>query len=390
MGNRTKPKRIGYVAAKMLAPGKWELRWHDGVAGDRRRRIGTANYDDVKAVCSEINKAILERRGFLPQIPDGPPEKEVTISAALLQAVKATAANPETRRKYKHAVNRFLRYLKENYAEVAHWSDLKPSILIAYKNSLRGAYDTKRNLLVPIKRASAYWAADAPEKYRDYCAAAKGQLKLRRIKRTEIPALSKSQLRNFLAFMCKHYPELYPLACLQGLAGARGYEAAHVRVSDFNSMAGEITFTDTAAHKLKTPASERTIPLIPQVLEAVLGYRAKLESREPTPDAPLFLNKDAMPWTPNRLSYAWRVAMTAARKEQGLKLPVRFSGDHLRHTFTTLAYEAGCRERTLQRYLGHAAPDVMGQHYLHISVSQLRQQVVVPFDRCWMKLSMET
>ncbi len=172
---------------------------------------------------------------------------------------------------------------------------------------------------------------------------------------------------------------MYPLACLQGMAGLREYEACHLRACDVDFTAKTVTVAKTPAHTPKNRGSYRTIPATQEALKAVAEYQANAKVLSTGKDAPLFLSPIGREWTANRLCDAWRDTMKAARL--AMELPEGFTAHNLRATFATITRSGLADREVLKRYMGHVASDVLGEHYEDLTVDLMRENVVNTFER---------
>jgi integrase len=57
----------------------------------------------------------------------------------------------------------------------------------------------------------------------------------------------------------------------------------------------------------------------------------------------------------------------------------------LRAAFATMASRMGAQNRILKAYLGHAAGDILGDHYRRINMDELRQVSGLIKTRSWQK-----
>ena len=89
------------------------------------------------------------------------------------------------------------------------------------------------------------------------------------------------------------------------------------------------------------------------------------------------------PWKIEGLKNAWCLAMRAARADSNLPELVDFLPRRLRASFVTLARRAKADVRILQRYVGHAPKDVLGEHYEVMTVDDMRREVVDKVAGVW-------
>src|SRR5690606_25350896 len=86
-------------------------------------------------------------------------------------------------------------------------------------------------------------------------------------------------------------------------------------------------------------------------------------------DAWLFEREPGVPWGPSL--QARRIAN--ACRSAGIAPPLSFNG--LRHTYASLAVQAGMSLLALARNLGHVDTRMVEKHYGHLSDRYMREQV---------------
>jgi len=165
-------------------------------------------------------------------------------------------------------------------------------------------------------------------------------------------------------------PDLWPIACLQALAGLHVYEAMALRAQDVDLNAGTVTVTDTGHHKPKTRDSFRAIPIcneVAQALRAALtGQTVRPASRE------LFTNRKGNLWVKNAIGLCWRRTLRRAARDLGMARLTEVPPRKLRAAFSTMAGRLKVPDRLLKAYLGHSSGDVLGGHYRRIDLDELR------------------
>src|SRR3972149_11879086 len=102
------------------------------------------------------------------------------------------------------------------------------------------AHYTVRNHLAPILLAWRYMVENFPDEIPP----------LPRLRRsvgppTEIVCLRSSEVAALLDWLREQCPGLYPIACLQALAGLRGLEATALRRQDIDLERGLLTVAKT-------------------------------------------------------------------------------------------------------------------------------------------------
>ncbi len=227
------------------------------------------------------------------------------------------------------------------------------------------ARDSIRLRLEPIKAAWKRAHADYPELVK-----APPALKLAAPPRREIECLDAGEVVRILDWLNAHAPALWPMACLQALAGLRVLEAAALRAQDVNFEARTVTVTDTGRHKPKTRDSFRTIPVCDEVIEALKVALTGQEIRPATGE--VFTNKDGNLWTLDGLSHRWMFTLRRAALALDMPRLARIPARKLRAAFATMASKAGAQDRILKAYLGHSSGDMLGGHYRRIGMDELR------------------
>lgn len=386
-------REVQYVKAKSFKIGRvtihpdgtgWRLRYQDPATGrDVRRKLDGVKRKDVEAVAIHINREVMVNGGYVPGERPRAPE----IAEALADAIRLAGCLPATRSARARNARFFCKWLGSFYPRIKTWDELRPAILQHYANSLveKGlAFDTIRLALEPIKMTWRYCSENWPELVR-----AVPRVKIKAQHKRVVDCLERGEVLILLDWLREHAPDLWPMACLQGLAGLRVQEAAALRRQDIDLVAGTVEVTDTGHHRPKTKASYRVIPVCDEVLEA-LRWAVGQQKVRPL-GGELFTNSNGELWTVNGLGHRWRRALrhAAAKPERivrantgkpltinphGLNIPrlAQVPPRKLRAAFVTMAARMGCNESLLSRYVGHAAKSVLGIHYRAVDLSELR------------------
>ncbi|MCX7017971.1 MAG: tyrosine-type recombinase/integrase [Candidatus Sumerlaeota bacterium] len=374
-----KTRKIGFVMLS-FANGKWRARYKDKAGADVRRVLPVADESEAVELARQYNREILGDRDAVPTWKPRKSHEGMTVRDGLMKALKASGAHSAGHTiNSVRGCNRFLEFMGRVYPDIVEWAELKPSVLKAWVCELQSAslaFDSIRLLLAPTRQASKFWALELPESFRDWTAAAR--IRLQKPIPKQPPVLNAGRLTAFLDWLAVNAKRLYPLGVLQGMAGLREYEAANVCVGDLDLRSGYVTVGKTALHAPKNRASYRRIPLgrlacarLTSALHAMAVINASSEE-------PLFLNDRHRPFGTSALESGWTRTMRRARS--ALDLPEGFTAHHLRASFVSLAYAGGADSRSLKTYVGHAAPDILGAHYLSLSDSDMRS-VVACFDK---------
>lgn len=388
----TKPTQsftVGIVTIKecqspKLAREYYELRYLDPDTGKEvRRRVRGLDREEIKAMASHLTRMAYQGKGYLKE-----QSKTITVAEGISQALALTNTLKGTREERIRRAKKFVIWLGENYPSVKGWDQLKPAMLQAYiLHRERGGkgFNTVRLDLAPLRLAWRYMVDNYPGMVRPL-----PRLKIKALPRQEIECLDAGELARLLDWLKEHKPDLWPMACLQGLAGLRLLEAAALRIQDVDLKRGLVTITKTVGHIPKTEMSYRTIPVCGEVANALRAAAAGQKIRPATGE--LFTNEDGNLWVQTALSHRWsytlgraahdlfqhdpkadklsddQVKALAEAKARFLALPAR----KLRAAFATLAGRLGAPDRLLKAYIGHSSGDVLGGHYRKIELNELR------------------
>lgn len=373
--------KLNGVTLKEMRDGKFQLRI-------------TKPYDQKRVLsCSlaEAQQIAIEAAQNVSQGIYGGATADPEIRPALIEAIKASRANVETKSRYVRGANAFVAFMEAKHPQTRQWSEVRPSMIRGWFQSMEAAnvaYDTIRLALVPVKQASAYWAAEYPRKFEDVAKLAKLRQSARL--KTAVVALSGESLVHLLEWVRLNDPLLYPVLLLCGTAGLRIREAAALRYRDLDLAGRNVTVAETPWHKPKNRASYRTVPVLDETLAAIQEHFATAPVQGAGSDSPVFFHSRGGPWTQSALGDRCKNTLAMARASLSFRcvrperaLPEAFVFQKLRATFATLASLAGSRERYLKRQLGHTPGDILGTHYEAVSPDDLRREVLKPFERFW-------
>jgi integrase len=173
---------------------------------------------------------------------------------------------------------------------------------------------------------------------------------------------------------------LGPLWVTIATTGCRRGEALAFRWSDLNLDTGTASISRTLSWVRKAPtftepksaASVRTVPLPAQTV-AVLREQHRRQATERLAAGELwhdlglvFAQEDGRPIPPKRISYTFRRAVERAG------LPY-LSPHGLRHTFATVALEAGVLTKVVADVLGHSSATITADLYSHTTEPSTRE-----------------
>jgi len=364
------------------ARGKWMFYLRDSEGRQLRRDLPATTKAQALEMAEKLNADHLTGKGYLPDVDCG----GHSVGEAIVEAIngKTGTANDATRKNYADRAEPFLQWLADRKLKARRWGDISTKIVRDYLNDIlaekneRGeslCFDTIRMRLFVVKMTSRYMAESYPDRYVDVArpVSLKGVRRAARTREVE-RALDAPTLQTFLGFLRQRRPDLWGIACLESLAGLRMLEAAHVREQDVDFRAATVRVTDTPAHKVKTPQSNRTIPVCGRVLEALRTAIQAIRVRHP--DGYVFLTRRGEPWGPDGIMHAMKKALRQCWQTSGVEVLRDFQPHHLRATFATLVRRQRADSRVLQSYLGQVPTDVLGKHYEAISVDQMRSEIV--------------
>lgn len=358
----------------------WELRYTDPDTGyEVKRRVNGLEQDEVKEMAKNLTRRAYQGKGYLAG-----QNKTPTVAEGISEALALTNTLKTTRDERIRWAKKFVLWLGEHYPAVKTWNQMRPVHLQAYVVALERdgkAFDTVRLKVAPIKLAWRYMAENYPEQVKPL-----SRVKLASPPPREIECLDVDELAVLLVWLRVNKPDLWPMACLQGLAGLRMLEAAALRVQDVDLEAHTVTITETPTHKPKTGTSWRTIPVCDDVVTALKIAIAGQKIRPATGE--IFTNEDGELWSRTALGHRWTYTLRRAardlfqiedgkdeltdeqkrRKARLLSIPAR----KLRAAFATMAGRLGAPDRLVKAYMGHSSGDILGGHYRRIELNELR------------------
>jgi len=341
----------------------FEMRYIDPPTGKEvRRRVSGLSHEKVCEMAANLTVEAYEGRGYLKDRPKAP-----TLGGGLLEAIQLSRAAPKEKKDLSRSAELFVAYMASRFPAVRTWGDLRPSHVEGYVRELETkgrAFDTIRNRLKPVKAAWRRMFADWPELVR-----APAKIRTAAQPKREIECLDPVEVATLLDWLKGNRPNLWPMACLQGLAGLRGLEASSLRAEDVDFARATVTVRTTPLHPVKTAASERTLPVCGEIVAALrataTGQRLKAMSGE------LFLDGKGSPWKTDSLSHRWIFTLRRAARDLGLPRLAAVPPRKLRAAFATMAGRLGASDRILKAYLGHTPRDVLGGHYRRIGPDEL-------------------
>ncbi len=189
--------------------------------------------------------------------------------------------------------------------------------------------------------------------------------------RAELSTWTAEEMRQFLAAVADD--RLMPAFRLLASTGMRRGEVLGLRWSDVDLARSRLrvnrsfTAVDEALvwASPKTTRSRRTLSLDPETVGVLRAHRARQteEKLEAGPawieDGLVFCNELGGPLQPDRFTRAF----TAAARRSGMR-PIRLHD--LRHTWATLALQAGIHPKVVSERLGHATTGITLDIYSHV------------------------
>jgi integrase len=189
--------------------------------------------------------------------------------------------------------------------------------------------------------------------------------------RTELSTWRADDVRAFLAAVADD--RLMPAYRLLASTGMRRGEVLGVRWSDVDlakarlTVNRSLTVVDRALvwSSPKTPRSRRTLSLDPETVAVLRAHRARQAKEKLAAGAAwiddelVFCSELGEPLHPDRFTRTF----SAAVRRSGLR-PIRLHD--LRHTWATLALQAGVHPKVVSERLGHATTSITLDIYSHV------------------------
>ncbi len=368
--------KIGLVSLKLEKDGRWRARWWNSETKKYRRfRLPATNYKEAVASAKHINEHLAANKGFIP----GTSRKSSRgVSESVMEMIQNADASPLTKKDYVQKGNQFLAWLREKKPGVTAWAQVNPKTFQDYLRhceNLGLAHDSVRMRFHVVRATSLYMSKTYPDQFPHVA----GNVRLKRAKpkdasREQRPLLSAKGLLDLLDFASETRPDIYPIMLLQGLAGLRIYEAVYLREQDIDFGEGTITITVSSRHTPKTRHSNRTIPVPGEVMIALENAIKRLSVRHP--EGFIFLTDRGEPWSVYGIAHALGRIIKACWRETKAEAYRGFWARRLRAVFVNVVRQRRADYRVLQSYLGHAAGDVLGEHYEQSTAEQLRGEIV--------------
>lgn len=194
------------------------------------------------------------------------------------------------------------------------------------------------------------------------------------IKPDKMPTWTSDQLRTFLGFTSSTNDRLHALWVLLASTGMRRGEGLGLRWQDVDLDAGRLRVVQTimtingkiVVSDPKTARGRRPISLDPSTVAVLREHRRRmLEERllvaaDHSDEGLVFHREDGSALRPETVS------ATFLRRQAKVDVP-RITLKGLRHTWATLALEAGIHPKVVQERLGHSTVNITLNVYSHVS-----------------------
>lgn len=265
---------------------------------------------------------------------------------------------------YKGQYEAFLEWMREHHPDVLEIREVTPEMSVEYIRHLEGKSASPRTLVKYLNCFSLIWRILGTQKNtgvavniwsKDYIA----RPPLDRITGRKRD-LTPSEIERLIAHADD--PDLHDLLTVLAFTGMRVGDAVHLQ---WDSI-GETTISIYPRKTAKKTAKRVHIPILPPVKEL-------LERRMRFPDEPRVFPELADSYDKDEgASVAKRVGQVfdAAGFERHLegvgmmKRPV-YGAHSLRHSFSTIAAQAGMPPQVIKAIVGHTS-DAMNEHYTHV------------------------
>lgn len=394
------PRKAGYVGGLMQrAPGVWSIRYTSGKGPDGKYRQRSGTFRGTKRE-AKLERARLEQLAAAGKQTD---RSRLTLAEWFRQWHESRRPNLAAKTAERYA-ELFSTYLEPRLGTTplqrltavdvqATFNELRDSGRIRRTDGKHPglAPKTLRHLLVLLK--SLLQAAVRAKLLSENVLAERKAIELPAVSRRGLPrALSRSQLAQLLDDL-QRAPRLRWLLSIVRLAvltGARPGEYLAARFCDVDLDRGELTIARTVSETrsavtikagAKTDASVRVVSLSPFAVALLrehrdqIAERMAIRGRRFDPSWLLFFPECSAPDKPYAPSRVVGAAFNAWAKRNGH--PVDLYG--LRHTWATLALQAGIPMRTVSEMLGHASVTVTSDRYTNV-LDEMRSTAALRMD----------
>lgn len=361
---------------------EFRLRWRCPDTGrDRRLVLPVSTLEDALETTRHYNIYIAAGKDIpgMRQLKGG-----MSIREAILHWLnQQTHQKAKTLADYRVALNLFGKFMAETYPGITKWEGILPDHLKKYMDSVTSSHSTRKRRLVVIKMISRHMHLNDPERYRDFATQAAIKMK-KPVERNETELPSQRQILHLLEWFRRESPSIWAMLILECFAGLRGLEAWDLRMADVDYQNNVIHIRPSDIYQLKNANSKRSIPVLPLVMDCLRYYESIMPVRSATADGHFFLNSKGQPWAESSICCARQRPMAEYRaylERKRLKKASGFKLREFRSVFASTCAMAEIPDTMIQRYLGHSGGSVLHDHYVKLSVEQLRQKVVQRLEK---------
>ncbi len=367
---------------------KWEVRYGDRATGKYvRRRLDITSKKEARAYADALNSRLASGEAAEPEPSRSGP---ITVRDAVASYIKNCSGGEETKADYVSSFNAFVKWLSGRRLRVRYWQDLDGALLMDYARHCQRknlAHDTVKYRLGILRMTSRHMAF--MHGTRDIAAG----MRLKRAASAAGPRdrsseiLTAGQLRKLLSLLRERDPLLHAWVALGGLTGMRVKEYLALRKCDVDLEAGTVTVTKNEAHTPKTPASYRTIPVAPYVLDTIRPFiktDMKLNAHGFIFVSPRQYTKRAKAkaallgcYTPNGTRNRFLRRLRELEAEDAFTAPTGFMPRKLRATFISAVGDLNAEANldaegnALRFYVGQKPTSVLTAHYDVPSIERL-------------------
>jgi integrase/recombinase XerD len=247
-------------------------------------------------------------------------------------------SSERTRRAYRRDLEHFTAWCAEH--ELDPLAVRRPHV-DAYARTLTDAGIAASTVARRLSALSSFYAYAVAEEVLDRNPVAHVRRPRISVDASTTIGLDRDDARRFLAAAADDSPRARALVALLLLDGLRVSEALAADVDDLGTARGHRTIRVT-----RKGATTATVPLAPATIDAVAAY---LDGRS---SGPIFTTATGGRWAASEAFRAVRRIAQAA----GVAAAAQVSPHSLRHTFATIALDAGASLRDVQDAMGHADP----------------------------------
>ena len=283
-------------------------------------------------------------------VPDGRGKRQ-TLSDAFKAAVAASNRGPKSTKDWWYEVGRFMKWLADKHPACEHWDLLTRPMVRGYLATFDGKADNTRRLaLQPVCQTAGYmWREHGVPNVAEQLGIGSNP--------TKTPAVVYLvDVLDFLDYLRSENPRLETGVALQGLVGLRVTEALRLTWDRVDMERGLIEISG----KVKRPWSERVIPVVGRVREALETARTirTMSKVQYMKNQPVLIDANGNGY---RHHDAYGRAFKRAIKRWNGK--VGWAPKDLRNCLVTFSETEGVRNSMWKQYEGRAPESVEERHY---------------------------